>query len=189
MEKAQLRIVAGRLRGRKLIVSVHPGLRPTPQMVREALFSILGNAIPERPFVDVFAGSGVVGLEALSRGASSATFVERDAKLADAVEKAARSFGVDAGARIQRQDVYRWAERWLPPNEPVNVFLSPPFADLDQRAADFHQLVTTLQAKLPPESELILQVEDNFDAGTLPDVARWELRKYGRNVLLFWEPS
>jgi 16S rRNA (guanine966-N2)-methyltransferase len=189
VEKVHLRIVAGRLRGRKLIVAVHPGLRPTPQMVREALFSILGNAIPDRPFVDVFAGSGVVGLEALSRGASSTTFVERDPKLADAIDKAARNFGVDAAARIQRQDVYRWAERWLPPNEPVNVFLSPPFADLEGRAADFHLLVTTLQSKLPPESELVLQVEDNFDASTLPDAPRWELRKYGRNVLLFWEPQ
>jgi hypothetical protein len=84
--------------------------------------------------------------------------------------------------------VYRWAERWLPPSEPVNVFLSPPFADLEERAADFQQLVTTLQSKIPAESELVLQVEDNFDAGTLPDGARWELRKYGRNILLFWEP-
>jgi 16S rRNA (guanine966-N2)-methyltransferase len=188
MEKAHLRIVAGRLRGRKLIVAVHPGLRPTPQMVREALFSILGNAVPERAFVDVFAGSGVVGLEALSRGASVATFIERDHKLADAIERSARNFDVSAGARILRQDVYRWAERWLPPPEPVNVFLSPPFADLDERAADFHSLVALLQGRLPPGSVLTLQVEITFDAATLPDAARWERRQYGRNVLLFWEP-
>jgi 16S rRNA (guanine(966)-N(2))-methyltransferase RsmD len=189
MEKANLRIVAGRLRGRKLMVAVHPGLRPTPQMVREALFSILGNAVPEQPFVDVFAGSGVVGLEALSRGASSATFVERDHKLADAIERSAQSFGVADAARILRQDVYRWAERWLPPPEPVNVFLSPPFADLEERAADFHSLVSILQGKLPAGSVLTLQVEITFDAKTLPDAERWELRQYGRNVLLIWDPA
>jgi 16S rRNA (guanine(966)-N(2))-methyltransferase RsmD len=163
-------------------------MRPTPQMVREALFSILGNAVPERAFVDIFAGSGVVGLEALSRGASSATFIERDHKLAEAIGRSAEKFGVAAAIRIVCQDVYRWAERWIPAPEPVNAFLSPPFADLENRAADFHQLVARLQSKLPAGSELVLQVEVTFDAATLPDPARWELRQYGRNVLLFWEP-
>jgi len=83
--KTQIRIVAGSLRGRKLTVQVSANLRPTPQRVREALFSILGNAVPGRPFYDVFAGTGVVGLEALSRGASSATFVERDFRLSDGI--------------------------------------------------------------------------------------------------------
>src|SRR6185369_9862236 len=121
LEKTQVRIVAGSLRGRKITVVVHEGMRPTPQMVREALFSILGNAVPDRPFIDVFAGSGVVGLEAVSRGASSATLIERDHKLADAIERSAQAFGVAPSVRIFRQDVYRWIERWLPPSEPVNV--------------------------------------------------------------------
>src|SRR5437660_1746463 len=83
--RTEVRIVAGSLRGRKLTCHVNPDLRPTPQMVREALFSILGNAIPERVFVDIFAGTGVVGVEALSRGASSTLFVERDLRLAQEI--------------------------------------------------------------------------------------------------------
>src|SRR5258708_36500178 len=67
--RTELRIVAGDLRGRKLHVKVGSYLRPTPQRVREALFSILGDAVPDRLFLDVFAGTGVNGLEALSRGA------------------------------------------------------------------------------------------------------------------------
>lgn len=189
MEKAEIRIVAGSLRGRKLAVVVHPGLRPTPQRVRESFFSILGNAIPERPFVDVFAGSGVVGLEALSRGASLTTFVERDHRLAEKIERYIRDFGVGDRAMVMRTDVYRWAERWRPPATPVNVFLSPPFPDLTGRAADFFQLVATLQSKLTAESVLTLQLEDLFDATTLPDAARWESRVYGRNSLSFWEPG
>src|SRR5207248_3784417 len=66
--RTELRIVAGALRGRKLHCKVGSYLRPTPQRVREALFSILGDAVPDRLFVDVFAGTGVIGLEALSRG-------------------------------------------------------------------------------------------------------------------------
>src|SRR6476646_7986000 len=94
VEKTEVRIVAGSLRGRKIRVGVHPGLRPTPQMVREALFSILGNAVPGRPFYDVFAGTGVHGLEAISRGASEAVFVERDAKLANAIEARLKEFEI-----------------------------------------------------------------------------------------------
>src|ERR671925_106284 len=77
----QLRIISGALKGRKLTVPSDPGLRPMADRARESLFSILGDAVPDRPFFDLFAGTGVVGLEALSRGASSSTFVERDHRL------------------------------------------------------------------------------------------------------------
>src|SRR5437899_8999796 len=122
--KTQIRIVSGNLRGRKVTCDVHPKMRPTPQMVREALFNILGDAVPGRPFFDVFAGTGVVGLEAISRGATSATFVERDFRLIDELEGHLKAFKVGSFARILRTDVYRWAERWQPPKEAVNVFLS-----------------------------------------------------------------
>src|SRR6059058_4819427 len=100
MQRTQLRIVAGSLRGRKLTCTVSPGLRPTPQMVREALFSILGNAVPGRPFFDVFGGTGVVGLEALSRGASSAVFVERDFRLAAEIDGHLAAFGLADRGRV-----------------------------------------------------------------------------------------
>ena len=90
LEKTQVRIVAGNLRGRKITAVVHEGMRPTPQMVREALFSILGNAVPGRVFYDVFAGTGVVGLEAISRGATSARLIERDARQVAAASQVSR---------------------------------------------------------------------------------------------------
>src|SRR5262245_11864178 len=115
--KAELRIVAGNLRGRKLRCDVHPNMRPTPQAVREALLSVLGDAVPDRPFFDVFAGTGVIGMEALSRGASQVTFVERDFRLTDAIDKHLRDFEVADKARVARSDVYRWIERWHAPAE------------------------------------------------------------------------
>src|SRR4051794_10611034 len=108
MERTQIRIVAGTHRGRKLTVDVHPGMRPTPLMVREALFSILGNAVPGRPFFDAFAGTGVNGLEALSRGASKATFLERDTRLAVAIERRLAEFAFNDQGFVLRSDVYRW---------------------------------------------------------------------------------
>ena len=124
--KTEIRIVAGSLRGRKVACTVNPSLRPTPVKVREALFSILGDAVPGRPFYDVFAGTGVNGIEALSRGASSAVFVERDFRLAEDIDRHLKAFKLLDVSRILRADVYRWAERWVPPAEPVTAFFSPP---------------------------------------------------------------
>ena len=185
--KTEVRIVAGSLRGRKLSVVVHPGLRPTPQMVREALFSILGNAIPGRMFYDVFAGTGVVGLESVSRGATSARLIEKDPKQVTAIQKYADEFGIGDKVQVLRADAYRWAERWVPPSTgPVNLFLSPPFPDLQpDRIDEFLGLVIELLAKAPDESVLVVQAEEGFPVDRLPGPLAWDVRKYGRNLLLF----
>lgn len=183
--RTQLRIVAGSLRGRKILCTVSPTLRPTPQMVREALFSILGNAVPDRPFFDVFAGTGVVGLEAASRGARSVTFIERDFRLIGELERHIHAFHVGDTATIIRGDVYHWIGRWQPPPEPVTVFLSPPFADFEQRRTEMRALIEQLQDKLHPESVLVVQSERE----ALPDPPRraeWDQRAYGRNELQIW---
>jgi 16S rRNA (guanine(966)-N(2))-methyltransferase RsmD len=184
--RTQIRIVAGSLRGRKLTVQVSDNLRPTPQRVRESLFSILGNAVPGRPFFDVFAGTGVVGMEAISRGATQAIFVERDFRLIDELERHLKAFKVGSSARILRTDVYRWAERWKPPPEPVNVFLSPPFADLEGKPDALLAVVEGMQQRLAPDSVLILQAEQCPLLPRLPDRLAWDERTYGRNHLLFW---
>lgn len=185
-ERTEIRIVAGTLRGRKIPCIVHPGMRPTPQMVREALFSILGNAVPGRAFYDVFAGTGVVGLEAVSRGATSSRFIEADAKQAVDIQKHADRFGIAKQVQVLRADVYRWAERWIPAGqEPVDLFLSPPFPDLSERADEFLQLVNTLIEKAPTDSVVIIQAEDGFPVERLPHIERWDIRRYGRNMLLF----
>jgi 16S rRNA (guanine966-N2)-methyltransferase len=183
--RTEVRIVAGSLKGRKLSVNVHSELRPTPQMVREALFSILGNAVPDRPFVDIFAGTGVVGLEALSRGASSTTFVERDNRLVSDLESYLRKFGLIRQAKIFRTDVYHWIAAWRAPAEPVNVFLSPPFADLSERPGDLLAGLRLLQEKVADESVIVLQSERG--AAVEEPLAGWEQRYYGRNGLLLWQ--
>jgi len=187
MEKTEIRIVAGTLRGRKLQCLVHEGMRPTPQMVREALFSILGNAVPGRVFYDIFAGTGVVGIEAVSRGATSAKFIEADAKLVREIGKHVEQFDIADRVQIIRTDVYRWAERWQTlTQEPVTLFLSPPFPDLDAtKLPTFLTLVDTLWNAAPDESVLVIQAEDGFPLDSIPEPDAWDIRKYGRNLLLF----
>lgn len=184
--RIQLRIVAGSLRGRKLVCVVSDKLRPAPQMVREALFSILGDAVPDRPFYDLFAGTGAVGLEAVSRGAIRVTLVERDNRTAEAIERHAQQFGIAKETDVVRADVYRWVERWRADREPVNIFIGPPYADFERRLDAIINLVADLAKKVAPGSVLVLQSEKDVPSDLWTEAAGWERRAYGRNQLLIW---
>ncbi len=125
-----VRIIGGRWRGTRLPVADRPGLRPTSDRVRETLFNWLQPQLPGARVLDLFAGSGALGLEALSRGAASAQLVEADARLAVSLK--------ELGARLdasERLDVHAGdALAWLR-GEPGDVFdiafVDPPFdADL-----------------------------------------------------------
>jgi len=160
--------------------------------VREALFNILAAIVPDRLFCDVFAGSGIVGLEALSRGASSVVFVERDLRLAQDIERYVRDFGYTQQGTILRSDVYRWGESWPFPPEPVVVFLSPPFSDIQTRPEAMLSLIAQLQERVAPGSSVVLQSEKHSPLDDDPTFTGWDQRKYGRNILLIWtkaEPS
>ena len=124
-----LRIIGGRWRGRKLRFPAVPGLRPTPDRVRETLFNWLMLEIPGARCLDLFAGSGALGLEALSRGAASTTFVERDRGAAEALRGHLAALEVGAAAQVQQADALRWLEGPAPaPGEGFDVvFLDPPF--------------------------------------------------------------
>ena len=93
-----MRIVAGRFGGRRLVAPSGRGTRPTSDRVREALFSILGPLDGERA-LDLYAGSGALGLEALSRGAAAGVFVERDARALEALRANVEALGAEADVR------------------------------------------------------------------------------------------
>jgi len=121
----KLRIVAGNLRGSKIVVPNRPGLRPTPDRVRETLFNWLAPVIDGARCLDLFAGTGALGIEAVSRGASACTFVESDRSLARLLaENLARLKIVDA--RVLETDALAMLNRTPEPFD--IVFLDPPFA-------------------------------------------------------------
>jgi 16S rRNA (guanine966-N2)-methyltransferase len=103
-----VRVVAGEFRGRRLQAPRGARTRPTADRVREALFSMLGDVSGAR-VLDLYAGSGALGIEALSRGAESALFVERDARAAAAIERNLASLGLDEP--VVRQDAVRFLAR------------------------------------------------------------------------------
>ncbi|MEV4421205.1 16S rRNA (guanine(966)-N(2))-methyltransferase RsmD [Patulibacter sp. NPDC049589] len=125
-----MRIVAGRFRGRRL--QAPPGLdtRPTGDRVRESLFSILG-PLDGAVVLDLFAGTGALGLEALSRGAARATFVERDRKALDALQANVQAFGLGPDeARVVRGDYRRALRDAGARGEAYDlVLLDPPYRD------------------------------------------------------------
>lgn len=121
----RLRIIAGQWRGRRLRFPDRPGIRPTPDRVRETLFNWLGPRIAGARCLDLFAGSGALGLEALSRGAARAVFVEHDPQAVGALRELLGQWGATGAAVVQAD-----ARQYLA-GEPERfdvVFLDPPFA-------------------------------------------------------------
>jgi len=121
-----LRIIGGEWRGRRLVIPPESDVRPTPDRVRETLFNWLAARLPGARCLDLFAGTGCLGLEALSRGAAEACLVERDPVLADALAAHVQRLG--ANARVTRGDARRFLER--APAEAFDVaFLDPPYSE------------------------------------------------------------
>ena len=97
-----MRIVAGQHRSRRLVTPPGKGVRPTSDRAREAIFASLGADVVDARVLDLFAGSGALGLEALSRGAASCLFVERNAAALEAIRTNVETLGESAQARIER---------------------------------------------------------------------------------------
>ena len=121
----RVRIIAGRWRGRRIPVPDLPELRPTPDRVRETLFNWLQGALPGTRCLDLFAGSGLLGLEALSRGAAEVVAVERSPRAADALRRAATELGA-TGLQVRVEEAQAYLRGTPRPFD--IVFLDPPFA-------------------------------------------------------------
>ena len=182
-----MRIVAGELRGKAIAAPEGEGTRPTTDRVREALFSSLYSlcgGFDGAIVLDAFAGSGALGIEALSRGAAFAAFAESDAKAAKVLERNVRACGLGADrATILRRDVLRGLPKVSPQAFDL-VFLDPPYA---YEAADVLKLVSSLsQNGLLAEGAIIVYEHDAKSADSV-SAALEEIgcdvrpsRKYGK---------
>ena len=134
-----MRIIAGALKGRRLAAPTWDGLRPTSDKLRETLFNVIANRMENARFLDGFAGTGAVGLEALSRGAAHVTFIERDPRACRLIAQNAERCGVTDGYIIVRGGVAgngdhaghkRGESARRSPLGPFDlIFLDPPYAD------------------------------------------------------------
>jgi 16S rRNA (guanine966-N2)-methyltransferase len=144
-----VRVVAGAFKGRRLVAPRGSRTRPTADRVREALFSMLGDVSGAR-VLDLYAGSGALGIEALSRGAESAVFVERDRGALEALRGNLEAIGADA--EVRRQDVARFLAR--PEGTFDLVFCDPPY---DGAPAIAEALVEALPAMTAQEARIVTE--------------------------------
>ena len=184
-----MRVIAGVARGRPLRAPKGRTARPTSDRVREALFSSLGDEVVDAVVLDLFAGTGALGIEALSRGAESAVFVERHAGVATVLGVNLDSTGVDDQARVVRAEAASFVAR--PTGGPFTmVFCDPPY---DEPLAGIVTLVETLadSGALAGGARVVVERDrrdpalhaDPMDLGSLLALDRQ--RSYGDTVLLF----
>jgi 16S rRNA (guanine966-N2)-methyltransferase len=169
-----LRVIGGRHRGRRLRFPEDTGIRPTPDRVRETLFNWLAPRLVGSHCLDLFAGSGIVGLEALSRGAAAVTLVEKSTAAALAIEAILREWGESAG-HLVRGDALQWLATAVAPAPFDVVFLDPPFdSDLLRQSAELLER----RHWLAPDARIYVEQSASDGLPRLPDT--WLPLRTGR---------
>jgi 16S rRNA (guanine966-N2)-methyltransferase len=167
------------MRGRKLPYSGDERTRPMKDRVREAVFNLVGPQVKQKHAFDLFAGTGALGFEALSRGAARATFLERHFPTADQIVRTAAELGVAEQSQVVAANAFIWVQRDLPPAvEPWLVFVSPPWSFFDDRADEMLALIGTLVDRSPTGSMMVVEANEAFDLGRLPRAGDWDIREY-----------
>lgn len=206
-DSVDLRIIGGKYRGTKL--TSEPLLhttgktvgervtRPMKHRVREAIFNLVGMEAQGKHAIDVFAGTGALGLEALSRGAASCLFIERHVPTAEVVKQNIRAIGAEAECELLITSAFVWAQRDLGkggegrgtgvsnPQSPWLAFISPPYAFYLERQEEMLMLIDALLHHAPPGSMLVVEADQRFDFSLLPGGVKesrtdpgWDVREY-----------
>src|SRR4051812_15557222 len=174
-----MRIVAGTLKGRRIEAPTWEGLRPTSDKLRETLFNILAPRIEGARVLDGFAGTGAVGIEALSRGAAHVTFVEKDPRAIALIEANLATCGVSAGYNVRRGDVL---DALRHPGAAFDlILLDPPY--------DLHPVSPTLEAAaacLSADGLLVLERATRREPDVPPTLTRVRDVKSGDSTLTFF---
>ena len=197
---AALRIIGGEFRGRHLHYSGDLRTRPMKDRLREAIFNLIGPDIRGKHAIDLFAGTGALALEALSRGAKSATLVEQHNPTANLVRKSIAELGLDRRAEVDVGNTFLWwklrnkrqgdVAEGLPFNDvPWAVFCSPPYAFYVERTEEMLELLNGLIQAAPPESVFVVEADERFDAELLPDRQQWDVRSYPPAVVGLFRKS
>lgn len=164
----EVRIIGGRWRGRKLRFPDSEGLRPTGDRIRETLFNWLAPWLPGARCLDLFAGSGALGFEALSRGAAQVVMLEKSPTVIASLKAAATALDADNTLQIVATDTRQWLKQ--PAHQTFDIiFLDPPFA-----TDHYHQLLTLLRNGGWLADDALLYMESDRPLEQLDGSATWE---------------
>ena len=170
-ETVGLRIVGGTCRGRQLTYTGDNRVRPMKERVREAVFNLIGPAVRNKFVIDLFAGTGALALEALSRGATQALLLELHLPTSKNAKRNAEAIGLADRCTFLTTDSFYWSKTRtrLDTELPWLVFCSPPYDFfVDHRAGDMVTLITDLVEAAPDESIFVIESDNRFDFRTLP---------------------
>ncbi len=186
-----MRIVAGELRGRAILAPVGHDVRPTSDRARQAVFNILEHApwsegIEGQRAMDLFAGSGAMGLEALSRGAAACLFVELAEAALTAVRANVSALGLEARAKLMRQDATRLGRRPEAEGPYDLIFLDPPYA---KGLAEPTLAALLAGGWLAPGAVVMLERGSGEAAIEAPGLQLLDRRRYGKAEVLFLRPG
>jgi 16S rRNA (guanine(966)-N(2))-methyltransferase RsmD len=174
-----LRVIAGKYRRRLLQSLPGEATRPMLDSLRETLFNVLQNRVPGKVFVDLYAGTGAVGIEALSRGAAKAVFVEENPKAVALICQNLRTVGAESDAQVIQSPV----GKALPRVAGDLFFLGPPYA----LAEEYENTLRAL-GETPPELVVAQHAKTHTLAEAYGILRRVRLLRQGSNSLSFYEP-
>ena len=215
----ELRIIGGHYRGSKLRYHGDPQTRPMKDRVREAIFNLITTDAKGCHALDLFAGTGALGLEAISRGALSATFIEKHVPTSRVVAENISTLGLEDRTTLLTTSAFLWSKRDLPnadlglriselsgheksaPRNPQSaipwlVFCSPPYAFYVDRQDEMVQLVTDVLDCSPAGTIVMVEADERFDFELLPGNVRkekrgagWDVRTYAPAVVGVWRKA
>lgn len=179
VEKGRMRIVSGTLRGRRIVYYGDRATRPMKDRTRESVFNILGHITPTTVVADLFAGTGALGIEAISRGAARAEFFETSTDALKALGENAEALGIADRCTIRNADAFRRAKRTgVPAEGPWLWFCCPPYALVEARRTDFVEMLEDFVARAPRGSRFVFEVEEHEELSWLPFDSAWDWRRY-----------
>lgn len=182
-----MRVIAGLAGGRPLHVP-RTDLRPTMDRVKVAIFSSLGDKIPGARVLDLFAGTGALGIEALSRGAALAVFVEKEPRAVETIRRNLEKTGLDAQADVRALDIFSFLDRRGDARQTFDIiFADPPYARSAGERDFAPELLASasLQGALAPDGIFVLE---KIPGQPLRLGSAWELlrsKKYGATEVAF----
>jgi 16S rRNA (guanine(966)-N(2))-methyltransferase RsmD len=181
----RLRVISGSARGVRLQLVPGNSTRPIGDRVKEALFNILADDLLDARFLDLFAGTGSVGIEALSRGCERTVFIESHAGAVETIRSNLELAKVAMKGQVIQIDVFQWIKS-APEAQFDFVFLAPPqykgLWDRTVRALDQNT------GRLNPDALVIAQLDPKeYEALRLEQLEEFDQRKYGRTLLVFYE--
>ncbi|MDO4574698.1 MAG: RsmD family RNA methyltransferase [Planctomycetia bacterium] len=180
-----LRIIGGRLKGSKLKYAGDLRVRPMKDRVREATFNLIHPYVAGAYVLDLFGGTGALGLESLSRGAASCVFTEQHFPTARVLRENIATLGLEERTQLWVGDVFLTYRKTpeLPVDRPWLVFCSPPYRFFNERTEAVRELLASLLSRSPEKSVFVVESDTTFDWAAFDALGPWEIRAYPPAVL------